>query len=283
VLCAAQAGTTLVPRLHGRTTRAWTNPGAALVPAAVLGAGVVVLRVVPGGPHALAWLGAVATPLLATLRAPLAVGVWLVAWLAHGLVAQAAAVALVALAAGAVAELAGRVAPARVLAAAVVVLAVVDVVLVWGTPQVEPASTALHAVRLPHSVPRLQDATFGHATMGWLDFVAPALVGVVVRSRSRAAFATGIAAGLWGLLFFVSSTLPATVPAIAGLTCARARRRHLGHTRQPRRTRSGPGGDRRECPGRALVPRRPRRLRRTSERVLHDRPPPFDDLPGGEP
>jgi hypothetical protein len=283
VLCAAQAGTTLVPRLQRRSTRAWMSPGAALVPAAALGVAVVVLRVVPDGPHALAWLGAIATPLLATLRSPLALGVWLVAWLTHGLLAQAAAVALVALAAGAVAELAGRVAPARALAAAVVVLAVVDIVLVWGTPQVEPASSALHAVRLPHDLPRLQDATFGHATMGWLDFVAPALVGVVVRRRRRAALATGVAAGLWGLLFFVTATLPATVPAVTGLTCADARRRHLGRPRQPRSPGSSARGDRRGRAGRALVPWRSRRLRRTAERVLHDRPPPFDDLPRREP
>jgi hypothetical protein len=281
VLCAAQAGTTLVPRrraaAHGRGL-AWT-----LVPAAALGVGVVVLRVVPDGAHALAWLGAVATPLLATVRTPLAVGIWLVAWLAHGLVAQAAAVVLVALAAGAIAELAGLVAPARALAAAVIVLAVVDVVLVWGTAQVEPASNALHAVRLPHGLPRLQDATFGHATMGWLDFVAPALVGVVVRRRAVAALATGGAAGLWGLLFFATSTLPATVPAIAGLTCGRARRRHLGRPRQSRRARRGSGGDRRADAGRALVPGRSRRVRGTAERVLRDRAPPFDNVPRGEP
>jgi hypothetical protein len=259
------------------------NPAAVLAPAAALGAGVAVLRVVPDGPIMLAWLGAIATPLLATLRSPLALGIWFVAWLAHGLVAQAAAVALVALAAVAVAELAGRVAPARALAAAVVVLAVVDVVLVWGTPQVEPASNVLHAVRLPHDVPRLQDATFGHATMGWLDFVAPALVGVVVRNRFRAALATGVTAGLWGLLFFVTATLPATVPAVTGLTFADARRRHLRRPRQSCRAGGGPRGDRRERAGRALVPRRPRRLRCASERVLHDRPPPFDDLSRREP
>jgi len=281
VLCAAQAGTTLVPRQRATargSALAWT-----FVPAAALAAGVAVLRAVPDGPHVLAWVGAIATPLLATLRSPVAPGVWLVAWLAHGLVAEAAAVALVALAAGVVAEHAGRVAPARALAAAVLILALLDVILVWGTPQVEPASAALHAVRLPHDIPRLQDATFGHATMGWLDFVAPALVGVVVRGRQRAALATGAAAGLWGLLFFVTATLPATVPAVAGLTCARARRRHLGRPREPRRTRGGPRGDRRKRAGRALVPRRPRRLRSPSERVLHDRAPPFDDLSRREP
>ena len=280
VLCAAQAATTLVPRrraaARGRRIL-WT-----VAPAVALGLGVAVLRVAPDGAQTLAWLGAVATPLLATLRTPLALGVWLVAWLVHGLVAQAAAVVLVGLAAGAVAELAGRVAPARALAAAIVVLAAVDVVLVWGTPQVEPASSALHAVRLPHGLPRLQDATFGHATMGWLDFVAPALVGVVVRRRLRAAIATGAGAGLWGLLFFVTSTLPATVPAIAGLTCARARSRHLGRPRQPRRARGGARGDRQGRPGRALVPRGRRRLRGAAERVLRGSAPARKYLPGGE-
>ena len=66
-------------------------------------------------------------------------------------------------------------------------LAIVDVVLVWGTAQVGPASQALHHVGLPsaagHRIPGLQDATFGGATMGWLDLVAPALLGVVVRRR----------------------------------------------------------------------------------------------------
>ena len=114
---------------------------------------------------------------------------WLVAWLGHGLLAQGCAVALIALAAVTIAELAAAVAPAWSLAAGLVVLAVVDVVLVWGTPQVGPASQALHHAGLPsaagHPIPRLQDATFGGATMGWLDLVAPALLGVAVR-RPRA-------------------------------------------------------------------------------------------------
>jgi len=100
------------------------------------------------------------------------------------------------------------------------VAAALDVVLVWGTPQVEPATNALHAVSLPHGIPQLQDATFGDATMGWLDLVAAAVLGVAVRRRLRAAAGTWSAALLFGLLLLVTSTLPGTVPTLAGLVCA---------------------------------------------------------------
>ena len=191
-----------------------------LAPAAALALGVAILRLFAGGPHALTLLAAIATPALALLRTPAAVALWLVAWLAHGMVAQLASIALIALAAAALAELAARVASARVLSVGLVLLAALDVVLVWGTPQVEPASRALHASHLGHGIPPLQDATFWHATMGWLDLVAPALLGVAVARRLRAAAATGIAAGAWGLLLLVTSTLPATVPVLAGMLCA---------------------------------------------------------------
>lgn len=209
----------LLPRRRAATgTRGWLG---LVAPAAALGIGVLVLRVVSGGPGALALLAAVAAPALAALRRPLpAVALWLVAWLAHGLVAQAAALALIALAAVAIAELAAAVAPRWSLVAGLVVLAVVDVVLVWGTPQVETASRALHEAPVPHGIPRLQDATFGGATMGWLDLVAPALLGVVARPRLRAAVVTGLAAGAWGLLLLATSTVPATVPTLAGLLAA---------------------------------------------------------------
>jgi hypothetical protein len=218
VLCAAQAVTVLLPRARARREHAsllWT-----LVPALALALGVAILRVFAGGPHALALLAAIATPALALARSPLAVALWLVAWLADGMVAQLASVALIALASAAIAELAARVVSPRLLLVGLVLLAALDVVLVWGTPQVEPATNALHASHLPHGIPRLQDATFWHATMGWLDLVAPALLGVAVLRRLRASAATGVAAGLWGLLLFVTSTLPATVPVLAGMLCA---------------------------------------------------------------
>ena len=216
----------LAPRrvfLQGRLGWLWL-----VAPALALGGGVALLRIVSGGPHALALVAAVATPALAAMRprrAPVALVLWVVAWLAHGLAAQAASVALIALAAVSIAELAAALAPAWSLAAGIVLLAAVDVALVWGTSQVGPATTALHQAAVPsalgHPIPRLQDATFGSATMGWLDLVAPALLGVVAHAKLRAALVTGLAAGAWGLLLLVTSTVPATVPALAGLLAAR--------------------------------------------------------------
>jgi hypothetical protein len=216
-----QALTVFLPRgrAHERDARlVWM-----LAPALALAGGVAILRLFAGGPHALALLAAVATPALAAaglVRLPVATALWLVAWLAHGLVAQAAAVALVALAASTIASFAARYASRRALGVGLVLLAALDVALVWGTPQVEPASNVLHAVALPHGIPRLQDATFGDAQMGWLDLVAPALLGVAVQRRVRAAAATWTAALLFGLLLLVTSTLPGTLPALAGLVCA---------------------------------------------------------------
>jgi len=218
----------MLPRRGRRRGRlGWLGIGA---PAAALGIGILILRLLAGGPHALALIGAVATPVLAAARpqrAPVAVALWLVAWLASGLVAQAASVVLIALAAATVAELAAAIAPPWSLAAGLVVLCSVDVILVWATPQVGPATTALHAAPLPsaagHPIPRLGDATFGSATMGWLDFAAAALLGVVVSRRRRVAVATGLAAGAWGLLLAVTPTVPATVPTLVGLVASRMR------------------------------------------------------------
>jgi hypothetical protein len=228
VLCALQAATVLLPRRGLRDGhRSWIGLAA---PAVALGIGILLLRVVAGGPHALALLGAVATPVLAAARwerAPAVIALWLIAWLADGLVAQAASVLLIVLAAAAVAEIAAAVAPERSLAAGLVVLCVVDVVLVWATPQVGPATTALHLAPLPsaagHPIPRLGDATFGSATMGWLDFAAAALLGVIAARRTRAAVATGLAAGAWGLLLLVTATVPATVPTLVGLAVGKLR------------------------------------------------------------
>jgi hypothetical protein len=99
------------------------------------------------------------------------------------------------------------------------------------------------------SLPILQQATFGSALMGWLDLLAPALLGVVVAERRKlaAAVATGVAAGLWGLLLLTTSEVAATVPVLAGLALASApaRRRRLGHPHEPARAGGGPRRNRR--------------------------------------
>jgi hypothetical protein len=235
------------------------------VPAALLAAGVAISDLVPHGPHALALVATFGTPVLAAagglfrgssrwwLWPPVAVGLWLAAWLAGGLVQDAAGLALIAVACLAAASAAAAVAPAWSIRAGLVALAALDIVLVWATTGVREATNALQVVALPHAagtpLPSLQQATFGSAVMGWLDLLAPALLGVVVAGRRKlgAAAITGLAAGLWGLLLFVTSEVAATVPVLAGLAfaAAHARRGRLRHPLEPARAGGGSRRDRR--------------------------------------
>jgi hypothetical protein len=83
--------------------------------------------------------------------------------------------------------------------------------------------------------------------MGWLDFAAPALLGLLVRRRLTAAVTTGVAAAFWGLLLFVTSPIAATPPVLAGLLAGRpltsatfsraARTPRLGTSPRPPRVR----------------------------------------------
>jgi hypothetical protein len=265
VLCAAQAGTVAAPARQAQARgRGWLWVA---VPAALLGAGVAIINLVPHGPHALALLATFGTPVLAATGGffrgsprwwvwpPAAVALWLIAWLASGLVRDAAGVVLIALACLAAASAIAMVAPAWSIRAGLVGLAALDIVLVWGTPSVRNATTTLENVPLPHaagmSLPTLQQATFGSALMGWLDLLAPALLGVVVAGRRKltAAAIVGIAAYFWGYLLFTHTTkeVAATVPVLAGLAFAAvdARRGRLRHPLEPARAGGGPRGDRR--------------------------------------
>jgi hypothetical protein len=109
-------------------------------------------------------------------------------------------------------------------------LVALDVILVWGDRQVEPTMNALQAASPPtigRPLPELQQVDFGSATMGWLDFAAPALLGLLVQRRPTAAVATGLAAGLWGLLLLATSPIAATPPVLVGLIVGRTRRGRL--------------------------------------------------------
>lgn len=262
MLCAVQAATVAAPARQARPFgRSWVWLA---VPAVLLGAGVLIINTVPQGPHALARLATFGTPVLAAaggickgsrrwwLWPPAAVGLWFVAWLASGLVRDAAGSTLVALACLAAASAIAMVAPAWSIRAGLVCLAVLDILLVWATPSVQRASNTLEQVQSPiaagRSLPALQQVSFGHAFMGWLDLLAPALLGVVVAGRTKlgAAVVTGLAAGLWGLLFYVTDVVAATVPVLAGLAFAAvdARRNRLRHPLEPARAGGGPRGDR---------------------------------------
>jgi hypothetical protein len=235
------------------------------VPAALLAAGVAIIDLVPHGPRALALLATFGTPLLAAsggifrgsprwwVWPPVAAGLWFAAWLASGLVRDAAGLALIAGACLAAASAVAAVSPAWSVRAGLVGLAALDIVLVWATTGVREATDALQAVALPHAagtpLPDLQQATFGSAVMGWLDLLAPALLGVVVAGQRKlgAATVTGLAAGAWGLLLLTTSEVAATVPVLAGLAfaAAHARRRRLRHPLESARARGGSRGDRR--------------------------------------
>ena len=161
---------------------------------------------------------------------PVAVGLWFAAWLANGLVQDAA---------GLVADRrspASRpprpprcVAPAWSIRAGLVVLAALDIVLVWGT-------TERAAVRRPRSrtsrspTPRARRCRAcsrrRSAPRSWAGSTCSRRRCSASSSpggRSSAPrWSTGVAAGLWGLLFFVTSEVAATVPVLAGLAFAAA-------------------------------------------------------------
>jgi len=264
-LCVAQAGLVALP---WRPWRLAAVPAIGLVvPLAALAVGVAAVRGATGGADALAGLAAVVTAPLAaacgwTWRWPapwafplLAGGLWALAWqLGDRLLGQAAAVILIAGACATLAALIASVTPSTALALGLVLLAALDVALVWGVPEVGPTTERLHVAAPPHlalpggagaHLPALQDATFGSALMGWLDLLAPALLATVLAGAGQArrwlaAAATLAAALAWGLLLSVTSPIPATVPVLAGLVVGLGARVGVAGRRVP-----------------VLVPRRP--------------------------
>jgi hypothetical protein len=238
-LCAVQGALVLAPRRPRRLGRSWAV--GLVVPLAALVVGVLAIRGTSDGADALASLATVAAPLLAAacgpalgwrlpwLTVPAAAGAYLLAWRGDGLAADLAGVLLIGGACLTLAAVIGALAPPPAIAAGLVVLAAVDAALVFGN-QVAPATDVLHAVTPPSAplpgaatrpLPALQDATIRGALMGWLDFLAPALLGVLLadepEARTAAAVATFLAALAWSLLFARFDTLPATVPVLAGL------------------------------------------------------------------
>src|SRR5262249_2137877 len=125
----------------------------------------------------------------------------------------------------------GPLTPARYLALGIVGLVVVDTWLVFRTPLVLDTTNALTHTTLPQvsvgggqaePLPGLQQIELGNSVMGWLDFLAPALLGAVIGRRTQprvvAGVAVAVAAMLFGLLLIdVTDKLPATVPVLAGL------------------------------------------------------------------
>lgn len=250
VLVVVQAALVLPP---GRARRLGSSRVLGLaIPAAALVLGVALAQA-SGGADFLAALAAFATPVLAAaggwargwplpwLPALAVPPLYALAWLRPDtLDGDAARVTLIAGACLAVTGVVGALAPRSWLVAGLVVLVVLDVVLVWGSRQVEPAMNALQAAAPPtigRRLPELQQVELGDATMGWLDLAAPALLGLLVVKRLRAAVATGLAAGTWGLLLLATSPIAATPPVLAGLVAGSrsARRARMPYARAIRK------------------------------------------------
>ncbi|MGZ4431708.1 MAG: hypothetical protein ACXVYV_08695 [Gaiellales bacterium] len=240
ILCGVQGALVAAP-CHREPISTRRLLGVA-VPAAAMVIGVGAIQLLGQGAQLLAWLAALATPLLAaaagwSLRWPrpvvtavAVIPVYVIAWQGSGHLAQFARAMLVGGACLTLAAWLATFADVDGLAVGLVVLVGVDAYLVWGVQQVAPASVALHHALLPsvgmpglpsRPLPPLQDVTLGDSMMGWLDLFAPAVLAMLVSRSPRLRLATSatvtLGAFAWGLLLLVTSPIPATVPVLAGL------------------------------------------------------------------
>ena len=241
-LCLAQAAAVLLPGRPARLPAALCGRAWALLLPGVLLAFVIAVSADASLATRLAEL-AVVTPVLALgaflvaeSRVRVAVAVLSVAavavglWLRHDLTGEAARVIAIACACSLLATLLAGVAPPNALRLGLVALVVLDVILVV-TGDVGTTSRALHRATAPAGLPSFQDATLGPATMGYGDLFGAAVLGALLtregRSRGRAATVVLVCALCFGLLLTVVSTLPATVPLLAGLVAGGQERRPM--------------------------------------------------------
>ena len=240
VLCLVQGLLVLAPWKPYTLTR--SRAAGLLIPVLATAAGVGIVRGFSDGADALTMLATVATPAFAAIAGwarrwplpwlPLVLTpvLYVIAWqYPDTLGGDAAGLVLIGGACLTLAALIAALTPPWALAVGLVVVVAVDVIFVWGIDQVEPATIAVHQAVPPSAavipgappkpLPALQDGTFGSALMGWLDFLAPALLGTlfVGRVRVQVAVATTLAALAWGLLLLVTDPVAATVPVLAGL------------------------------------------------------------------
>ncbi len=188
---------------------------------------------------ALAWAMPGARPALAILVAP----VLALAWLRAGhLDGDAAAALLSTLSCVTLGCLLAAAVPGVWLKLGLVVWAVYDAITVFGHPLVSPDAVVDAAVPAP-GAPQLQVMNLHAASLGYADvFVAGVLGGVLAaEGRRQWPVALGLLglSGLFDLLFFAFSTLPATVPVAAAMLISEFR---------GTRARPGPGGGRPRCP-----------------------------------
>lgn len=257
-LSLAQAAIVALPRVprtvedrlvgvRGLRGRRW----ALVPPLSVILFAIVVGAAERASAQGLTYLALVAVPALAALalgwvtpgarprNALLVVALFALAWgLRGGLIGEAAALALSALSCVALGVLLASVTAPRWLGAGIVAMALADTALVV-SHQLQKPNSALNAAHPAAGLPRLQDAVFGSAVIGYGDlFVAGALGALLFVSVGRAQQARGavLAAGLalaFDLLFFAVSELPATVPVAVALALLSGRLPLARRSRRP--------------------------------------------------
>jgi prepilin signal peptidase PulO-like enzyme (type II secretory pathway) len=188
---------------------------------------LALIAIPPLAAVSLGWAARGARPALALLAVPL-----LVVTFADtgGLAGDACAAALTALSCVTLGRLLAGAAPATLLKAGIVAMAVVDAILVFGNQLQGPSDVLSAAVPL-EGLPQLQYLDLHHASMGYGDvFVAAVLGGVLAAEGRPQVPAALLVLGLsiaWDTLFLALDTLPATVPVAVALVVLELSRRAL--------------------------------------------------------
>jgi hypothetical protein len=165
------------------------------------------------------------------------------AWALLGTLAgDACAALLTALSCVTLGRLLAGLAPAVALQAGIVVMAIIDTALIV-SDNLQGPNAVLVAAAPAETLPRLQAAVLGGASLGYGDlFVAGLLGGVLAVQREpalRAAALTFAFSLAMDLLFWVTETLPATVPVAMTLLTLEGARRLSGSAPA---SRAAPGG-----------------------------------------
>lgn len=237
LLCALQAATVALPVRTLRPALPASRAGA-LVPLVLIAVASVVLATSSTAAHAAVDLASVGTPIAALaavlivphrLRLPVGAVALAAGALSFSSSGDAARCVAIALACITFAALVAPLAPVRLLQLAIFGTAAADVLLVLSR-HMERAADALARAPTPGGLPRFQDATLGPAAMGYGDLFLAALLGALVARgdtgrRSLVAGALLAGAAAFGLLFFRTDLLPATVPVAVALLAGIASRR----------------------------------------------------------
>ncbi|HTW11679.1 MAG TPA: hypothetical protein VME01_02960 [Solirubrobacteraceae bacterium] len=236
-MLALQAGVVAAPRAlaphWALRLRRLRGRGWALIPVASIIGVIFMIRFSSGTATWLTYLALVAVPLLAAASlgwlmrgsrpwlAPLAAGLFVLAWRVPGsLEGEAAAALLSGLSCVALGVLLATVTPSGWLKFGIVAMACADVWLVASNLLQAPNGT-LEAAAPGAGLPQLQSEQFGTISMGYGDLFVAALLGGVFAQRRRvqwtAALVTFLVACVFDLLFLLVDNLPATVPVATTL------------------------------------------------------------------